>query len=60
MATEPVITTESFPGEYNRPPVYGRVPSIEAIERYMTTPRMTPAQAMKDELSAATREALRS
>jgi hypothetical protein len=57
---DPLVTTESYPGEYARSPVYDRVPSVEAIERLQTQPRLTQARAMRDEFTAAYRESLRS
>ncbi len=56
----PDLTLESYPAEYARPPVYDRVPSVDAIERLMTTPRLSPARAMHTDLSAAYRATLRS
>jgi hypothetical protein len=54
----PDLTTASHPTEYARPPVYDRVPSVEAIERLQTQPRLTQAKAMTHDLPAAVRATL--
>lgn len=49
---------DSAAREYDNPPVYDRVPSIQAIEKVQRG--MRPAEALKDELPAAVRATLRS
>lgn len=44
-----VVTTDSYPEEYGRPPVYGRPPNaslVTAVER--VTQGMTHTQAMRE------------
>ncbi len=49
------ITVDSYPREYDRPPVYDRVPSIEAIARVQGG--MTQQDAMANDFSPALRAA---
>lgn len=48
--------TGRYPREYDRPPVYDRVPSPEAIERFMGTPSRTRPEDSVFDHSADYRE----
>ena len=39
-------TGGGYPREYDRPPVYDRVPNPEAVERFMGTSRTRPEEAL--------------
>jgi hypothetical protein len=52
------LTTLREAREYDRPPVYGRVTSPEAVETFMESARVNPTQSLKDYITAKVREDL--
>lgn len=53
------LTTDAHPEEYDREPVYNRVPSVEVIERMQRQRGLRPREALATEFTTAYRESLR-